>query len=92
MNSTIENKAEAATPGLWATLRQAVGSGEQDFTTGSIGRAIFLLSVPMVLEMLMESLFGIVNVFWVSRLGAEAIAIVGTTEPCWCWSSASRWA
>lgn len=80
MNSTSENKTESATPGLWATLRQALGSDEQDFTTGSIGRAIFLLSVPMVLEMLMESLFGIVNVFWVSRLGAEAIAIVGTTE------------
>ncbi|MBI1765053.1 MAG: MATE family efflux transporter [Acidobacteria bacterium] len=80
MNSTLETKQDEATPGLWATLRQAVGSSEQDFTTGSIGRAIFLLSVPMVLEMLMESLFGIVNVFWVSRLGAEAIAIVGTTE------------
>lgn len=80
MNSTLENKTNAATPGIWATLRQAVSGGEQDFTTGSIGRAIFLLSVPMVLEMLMESLFGIVNVFWVSRLGAEAIAIVGTTE------------
>ena len=78
MDSTLELNKPA--PGLWATLRQAVSGNEQDFTTGSIGRAIFLLSVPMVLEMLMESLFGIVNVFWVSRLGAEAIAIVGTTE------------
>ncbi len=78
MDSTIEQNKP--TPGLWATLRQSVNGSEQDFTTGSIGRAIFLLSVPMVLEMLMESLFGIVNVFWVSRLGAEAIAIVGTTE------------
>ncbi len=78
MDSTIELKTEAT--GFWATLRQSVNGSEQDFTSGSIGRAIFLLSVPMVLEMLMESLFGIVNVFWVSRLGAEAIAIVGTTE------------
>lgn len=80
MNSTLEKNSAEIQTGIWATLRQALGSGEQDFTSGSIGRAIFLLSVPMVLEMLMESLFGIVNVFWVSRLGAEAIAIVGTTE------------
>jgi putative MATE family efflux protein len=78
MDSTIELNKEQN--GFWATLRLAVSGNEQDFTTGSIWRAIFLLSVPMVLEMLMESLFGIVNVFWVSRLGAEAIAIVGTTE------------
>ncbi|HEX7175917.1 MAG TPA: MATE family efflux transporter [Pyrinomonadaceae bacterium] len=64
-------------PGL---LRQAVFGSEQDFTKGPLGRAIFLLAVPMVLEMLMESLFGVVNVFWVASLGAEAVAAVGLTE------------
>lgn len=63
-----------------ALLREAVLGSEQDFTEGSIGRAIALLSVPMILEMMMESLFGIVNVFYVARLGAEAIATVGLTE------------
>jgi putative MATE family efflux protein len=67
-------------PGIWGTLREAVLGSQRDFTEGSIGGAILMLSIPMVLEMLMESLFGIVNVFWVSRLGAEAVAIVGITE------------
>ncbi|HEY3136676.1 MAG TPA: MATE family efflux transporter [Blastocatellia bacterium] len=65
----------------WASfLREAVVGSKQDFTEGSIGRAIFLLAVPMVLEMMMESLFGIINVFWVAHLGATAAATVGITE------------
>src|SRR5262245_49493452 len=66
--------------GFWATVREAVRGSEQDFTEGGIGRAIFLLSVPMVLEMMMESLFGIVNVYWVAHLGKEQAAAVGVTE------------
>ncbi|HYV03672.1 MAG TPA: MATE family efflux transporter, partial [Blastocatellia bacterium] len=61
-------------------FREAVMGSEQDFTEGPIGRAIFLLAVPMILEMAMESLFGIINVFWVAHLGAEATATVGLTE------------
>ncbi|MBO0726180.1 MAG: MATE family efflux transporter [Blastocatellia bacterium] len=66
--------------GFWGTLREAVRGSEQNFTEGGIGRAIFLLSVPMVLEMTMESLFGVVNAYWVAHLGKEQAAAVGVTE------------
>jgi putative MATE family efflux protein len=72
-------EAAAKTP-FWTLLKQAVQGTEQDYTEGSLGKAVFLLSVPMILEMLMESVFGILDVYFVGRLGAEAVAAVGVTE------------
>jgi hypothetical protein len=66
---------------FWATIREALqGSHRGEYTEGPIGRAILLLAVPMVLELVLESLFAVVDVFFVSRLGADAIATVGLTE------------
>ncbi|MGA7380974.1 MAG: MATE family efflux transporter [Terriglobales bacterium] len=72
--------AIASPPTLWASLREAVRGSHQDYTEGSLNRAILLLAVPMVLEMVLESLFAVVDVFWVGRLGADAVATVGLTE------------
>ena len=67
-------------PTLWASVREAISGSHRDFTTGSLNRAILLLAIPMVLEMVLESLFAVVDVFWVARVGANAIATVGLTE------------
>jgi putative MATE family efflux protein len=75
-----ESTVETRVPGFWSSLREALLGSSQDFTEGSIARAIVLLAVPMVLEMCMESLFGVVDVFWVAHLGADAITTVGLTE------------
>jgi putative MATE family efflux protein len=72
--------AIASPPTLWASLREAIRGSHQDYTQGSLNRAILLLAVPMVLEMVLESLFAVVDVFWVGRLGANAVATVGLTE------------
>ena len=64
----------------WSLFLEAVRGSDRDYTAGPVGSALILLSVPMVLEMAMESLFAVVDVFFVSRVSADAVATVGVTE------------
>ncbi|HEX4543505.1 MAG TPA: MATE family efflux transporter [Candidatus Acidoferrum sp.] len=76
----LEQATVTPPPSLWSSIREAVRGSHQDFTTGNLNRAILLLAIPMILEMVLESLFAVVDVFWVGRLGADAVATVGLTE------------
>jgi putative MATE family efflux protein len=72
--------AEAVDNSFWSVVREAFVGTKRDFTKGSIPAALIILAIPMILEMSMESLFAIVDTFFVSKLGAESIAVVGLTE------------
>src|SRR5437868_15166189 len=79
MSDSIAIPAEKEIP-FWPTVLEALRGSRRDYTSGPIGRAILLLAIPMVLEMALESVFAVVDVFWVSRLGPDAVASVGLTE------------
>jgi putative MATE family efflux protein len=66
--------------GVSAVLREAIRGSHIDYTTAPVGTAVVMLAVPMVMEMAMESIFAVADVFWVAHLGAEAVATVGLTE------------
>jgi len=72
--------AEAPSQSKWRFLREALTGTEQDFTEGSLSRGIALLAIPTILEMSMESLFGVVDAFWVASLGRDAMSAVGLSE------------
>jgi len=84
MTGEIDDRGPQEIPtermGLWETVRLSLSGTELDFTRGPVGRAIVLLAIPMVLEMVMESAFAITDAFFVSRLGVDAVATVGFTE------------
>jgi putative MATE family efflux protein len=73
-------KLAGARTGAWATVREALSGAAIDYTTAPVGRAVLMLAIPMVMEMAMESIFAVADVFWVSHLGADAVATVGLTE------------
>lgn len=67
-------------PSFWSTVREALRGSEADLTAIPLRRAVLLLAVPMVLEMSMESLFAVADIFYVAKLGPDAVATVGLTE------------
>ncbi|CAM1368803.1 conserved membrane hypothetical protein [Tenacibaculum litoreum] len=76
----MTNHNQTSKETIFSLFKDAVLGRQQDFTTGSIRKAIFLLAIPMILEMLMESIFALVDIIYVSRVSVNAVATVGLTE------------
>src|SRR5687768_3945665 len=78
--SALDVPAGPANRSLWTELRDAIRGTGADYTKIPMRRAVFLLAVPMVLELVLESTFAVVDIWFVSRLGPSAVATVGLTE------------
>src|SRR3954465_11994362 len=65
---------------IFSIIRQSLNGEQRDYTQGSIRKAVFLLAIPMILELSLESVFAVVDMFFVGKLGENAIATVGLTE------------
>ena len=80
MELEVSDKVISKPASIWKDLKSAIRGSEEDYTQIKISRAIFLLAVPMILELIMESLFAVVDIYFVGKLGPSAIATVGLTE------------
>ena len=67
-------------PSFWNELKDGIAGKSRDYTSGSLGRAVLLLAVPMVLEMVMQSVFAVVDMYFIGRLGRDAVAAAGMTD------------
>ena len=76
----MHTKSNISIKQFFQYFKLALSGKEQDFTSGSIRRAVFMLSVPMILEMLMESICAIVDIMYVSQISVNAVATIGLTE------------
>ncbi|HET9484220.1 MAG TPA: MATE family efflux transporter, partial [Xanthomonadales bacterium] len=79
MSSTATDLA-VASPSWWRIIVLALQGRRHDYTKEALNRAVPLLAVPMMLEMFADSVFAVVDTFWVSRLGSEAVAVVALAE------------
>lgn len=77
---TVAQPLSTPSPSVWEALKDAIRGSEADYTQIPLGRAIFLLAVPMILELMMESAFAVVDIYFVGKLGPSAVATVGLTE------------
>src|ERR1700731_2788179 len=77
---SLDDTSESSALSFWQVVIAAIRGEHRDYTTETLNRAVVLLAIPMVLEMVMESIFALADVFWVSHLGSDAVAVVGITE------------
>src|SRR5690348_3839330 len=78
MSQTVQTNSKLSR--FYQLIKQSLRGGEYDYTQGNIKKAIVLLAIPMILELSLESVFAVVDIFFVGKLGANAIATVGLTE------------